>query len=151
MGAMAKLDFDELNATIRYVMFSTFAAEPGELGFDEEARAAVADETATFLKQQEDNGVVVRGIYDVAGLRADADFMFWTHAERIESLQATYNDFRRTTTLGRAVTPGVERRRPAPACGVQQEPHPGIPGRRGAGQLRLRLPLRAFAGLVSAA
>jgi chlorite dismutase len=92
---MAKLDFDELNATIRYVMFSTFAAEPGELGYDEETRAAVIDETATFLKQQE----------DVAGLRADADFMIWTHAERIEALQALYNDFRRTTTLGRAVSP----------------------------------------------
>ncbi|EUA54525.1 hypothetical protein I553_1533 [Mycobacterium xenopi 4042] len=49
--------------------------------------------------------MVVRGLYDVAGLRADADFMIWTHAERVEALQATYEDFRRTTTLGRACTP----------------------------------------------
>ena len=70
-----------------------------------EDRAAVIDETATFLKQQEDNGVVVRGLYDVAGLRADADFMIWTHAETVEALQATYADFRRTTTLGRASEP----------------------------------------------
>jgi len=49
--------------------------------------------------------VVVRGVYDVAGLRADADFMMWTHAETVEALQATYSDFRRTTTLGRATTP----------------------------------------------
>ena len=105
MGAMARLDYDELNATIRYVMFSAFAVEQGALGYDEDARAAVVDETATFLKQQEDNGVVVRGIYDVAGMRADADFMFWTHAERVESLQALYSDFRRTTTLGRATRP----------------------------------------------
>ena len=48
---------------------------------------------------------MVRGIYDVAGMRADADFMFWTHAERVESLQALYSDFRRTTTLGRATRP----------------------------------------------
>ncbi|BBZ34139.1 hydrogen peroxide-dependent heme synthase [Mycolicibacterium confluentis] len=99
---MARLDFDELNATIRYLMFSVFAVEQGALPED---RAAVIDETATFLKQQEDKGVVVRGIYDVAGLRADADFMFWTHAERIEDLQSTYSDFRRTTTLGRSSTP----------------------------------------------
>ena len=105
MGAMARLDYDELNATIRYVMFSAFAVEQGALGYDEDARAAVVDETATFLKQQEDNGVVVRGIYDIAGMRADADFMFWTHAERVESLQALYSDFRRTTTLGRATRP----------------------------------------------
>lgn len=63
------------------------------------------DEAATFLKQQEERGVVVRGLYDVAGLRADADFMIWTHAETIEALQATYSDFRRTTALGRASDP----------------------------------------------
>ena len=68
-------------------------------------RAEVIDETATFLKQQEDRGVVVRGLYDVAGMRADADFMIWTHAERVEDLQATYADFRRTTTLGQVSTP----------------------------------------------
>ena len=31
--------------------------------------------------------------------------MIWTHAERVEALQATYADFRRTTALGRASTP----------------------------------------------
>ena len=101
---MAKLDFDELNSTIRYLMFSVFSVKPGVLG-DDDARAALVDETATFLKHQEDNGVVVRGLYDVAGMRADADFMMWTHAENVEALQATYADFRRTTTLGRASTP----------------------------------------------
>ena len=99
---MAKLDYDTLNATVRYLMFSVFAVRPGALGED---RAAVVDETATFLKQQEERGVVVRGLYDVAGLRADADFMIWTHAETVEALQTTYSDFRRTTTLGRAATP----------------------------------------------
>ena len=105
MGVMAKLDYDTLNATVRYVMFSAFAVRPGVLGYEDESRAAVIDETATFLKQQEDSGVVIRGLYDVAGMRADADFMIWTHAERLEALQSTYSDFRRTTTLGRAVTP----------------------------------------------
>jgi chlorite dismutase len=99
---MARLDYDALNASVRYLMFSVFSVSPGQLGED---RAAVVDETATFLKQREEHGVVVRGLYDVAGLRADADFMIWTHAERVEALQATYEDFRRTTTLGRASTP----------------------------------------------
>jgi peroxiredoxin len=102
---MARLDFDTLNATIRYLMFSVFAVRPGQLGVEEGARDAVIDETATFLKRQEERGVVVRGLYDVAGLRADADFMMWTHAGTVEALQATYSDFRRTTTLGRATTP----------------------------------------------
>ena len=102
---MAKLDFDELNATIRYLMFSVFSVRPGELGRDGDDRAGVVEETATFFKTQEERGVVVRGLYDIAGMRADADFMVWTHADNVEALQATYSDFRRTTTLGRASTP----------------------------------------------
>ncbi|WP_099022766.1 hydrogen peroxide-dependent heme synthase [Mycolicibacterium palauense] len=102
---MARLDFDAINATVRYLMFSVFAVDPGVLPSDQADRDRIADETATFLKQQEDKGVVVRGLYDVAGMRADADFMFWTHAERVEDLQATYADFRRTTTLGRSSKP----------------------------------------------
>jgi chlorite dismutase len=31
--------------------------------------------------------------------------MVWTHADNVEALQATYSDFRRATTLGRASTP----------------------------------------------
>lgn len=99
------LDYHALNATVRYLMFSVFGARPGVLGCDEGVREEIVDETATFFKQQEDNGVVIRGLYDIAGLRADADYMIWTHAERLEALQATYSDFRRTTTLGRASTP----------------------------------------------
>ena len=41
----------------------------------------------------------------MAGMRADADFMMWTHAENVEALQATYAEFRRSTTLGRASNP----------------------------------------------
>ncbi|MBN3507817.1 MULTISPECIES: hydrogen peroxide-dependent heme synthase [Mycobacteriaceae] len=99
---MAKLDYDELNSTIRYLMFSVFAVSPGELG---DERTPVIDEATAFFKTQEERGVVVRGLYDVAGLRADADFMVWTHADNIEALQATYSDFRRTTALGRVSDP----------------------------------------------
>ena len=99
---MVRLDFDALNATLRYVMFSVFAVRPGVLG---DQREEAAHEISGFLTQQQERGVVVRGLYDVAGLRADADFMIWTHAERIEALQATYADFRRMTTLGRACSP----------------------------------------------
>jgi chlorite dismutase len=98
---MAKLDYDTLNSTTRYMMISVFAVNPGELGDD---RSEVIDDAATFLKQQEEKGVVVRGLYDVAGMRADADYMIWTHAPRIEDLQATYTGFRRTL-LGRVSEP----------------------------------------------
>lgn len=50
---MAKLDYDKLNATTRYMMISAFAVDPGELGDD---RADVIDDAATFLKQLEEKG-----------------------------------------------------------------------------------------------
>src|SRR4029450_13773306 len=48
--------------------------------------------------------VVVRGTYDVSGLRADADLMVWWHAPAIESLQATHQGLRRTAR-GRHLRP----------------------------------------------
>ncbi|WP_299574468.1 hydrogen peroxide-dependent heme synthase [uncultured Williamsia sp.] len=98
---MSRLDYAALNSTVRYLMFSVFAVRPGELPDD---RADVIAETREFVDKLETSGVVVRGLYDVAGMRADADFMIWWHAEHIEDLQRAYADFRRSTTLGRAST-----------------------------------------------
>ena len=102
MDAMSRLDYDELNSTIRYLMFSVFKVRPGELPED---RAKVRDDAAEFFNSLEDEGIVVRGVYDVSGLRADADFMIWWHAETIEELQAAYKRFRRETALGGACDP----------------------------------------------
>ena len=51
---MARLDYDALNSTLRYLMFSVFSVTPGVLGDD---RSAILDEAATFFKRQEDGGV----------------------------------------------------------------------------------------------
>jgi peroxiredoxin len=99
---VARLDYAELNSAIRYAMWSVFRVEPGRLG---DERAAVAGQLAEFLEALAGKGVTVRGVYDVAGLRADADFMVWWHADNVEALQAAYSDLRRTTALGRASTP----------------------------------------------
>jgi chlorite dismutase len=98
---MARLNYAELNDTIRYTTWTVFRAEPGRLGDD---RGTAATEAEEYLAGLEDKGVVVRGVYDVAGLRADADFMIWWHAEEIEQVQSAYSGFRRTA-LGRASTP----------------------------------------------
>ncbi|MFC5993272.1 hydrogen peroxide-dependent heme synthase [Pseudonocardia hispaniensis] len=99
---MARLNYNELNETIRYTMWSVFQVQPGRLGED---RAEAASQAEEFLDALAGKGVVVRGVYDVAGLRADADFMIWWHAENIEALQAAYADLRRATALGRASVP----------------------------------------------
>ena len=91
----------ELNQVIRYAMWSVFqVARP--LG--ESDRTALTDEFAGLLEQLAAKDVVVRGLYDVAGLRADADLMIWWHAENSDDLQQAYSAFRRTA-LGRACDP----------------------------------------------
>ena len=97
---MARLNYAELNDSIRYTMWSVFrAAKP--LGDDREPAATEARE---YLDGLADKGVEVRGVYDVAGLRADADYLIWWHAEEIEQLQTAYAGFRRTA-VGRASEP----------------------------------------------
>jgi hydrogen peroxide-dependent heme synthase len=90
----------ELNQVIRYTMWSVFRAR--SLG--DADRRAVAREVEDLLDQAAAKDITTRGLYDVAGLRADADFMFWWHAPSSEDLQETYRRFRRTA-LGRAAEP----------------------------------------------
>jgi len=96
-GKLAK----EINATIRYTMWSVFKLDV-PLGDDD--RAAEVAELEDLIAKLAADDVVVRGTYDVSGLRADADLMIWWHAPTADALQAAYNAFRRTAT-GRRMTP----------------------------------------------
>ncbi|WP_214107561.1 hydrogen peroxide-dependent heme synthase [Acrocarpospora catenulata] len=90
----------DLNNVIRYTMWSVFRLReplPGN-------RDGVAAEVGDLLAQAAEKDVVTRGAYDVAGFRADADYMFWWHAPSAEDLQEVYGRFRRTG-LGRLSEP----------------------------------------------
>jgi chlorite dismutase len=90
----------ELNSTIRYTMWSVFrAASPLPA-----LRADLANEVDALIEQLAVKDVVVRGTYDVSGLRADADIMIWWHAESPDALQEAYGLLRRTA-LGRHLEP----------------------------------------------
>ncbi|MGH3276668.1 MAG: hydrogen peroxide-dependent heme synthase [Streptosporangiaceae bacterium] len=67
-------------------------------------RAGLAAEVTELCEHGAGKGVITRGCYDVQGLRADADFMFWWVAESPDDLQEMYARFRRTA-LGRASEP----------------------------------------------
>jgi chlorite dismutase len=97
----AKPKARDLNQVIRYTMWSVFALEP-LLGDDD--RGEVADEVATLVDELEAQDVVLRGFYDLAGMRADADLMVWWHAESSDELQQAYHRLRRTR-LGRHLRP----------------------------------------------
>ena len=89
-------------APVRYVGYSVFRAATALPA--QEERAALAAEAREVLAELEGQGLVVRGIYDVAGLRADADLMIWWHAEDVTLLQKAYQKFRQTR-LGRHLEP----------------------------------------------
>ncbi|MDH6460370.1 peroxiredoxin [Micromonospora sp. A200] len=119
----------ELNASIRYTMWSVFRATSPLPAL----RENVTGEVEALFEELAGKDVVVRGLYDVAGLRADADLLIWWHSSSSDALQDAYLRFRRTT-LGRALTPvwsQMALHRPAefnkshiPAFLANEEPRP---------------------------
>ncbi|WP_372434908.1 hydrogen peroxide-dependent heme synthase [Myceligenerans salitolerans] len=115
-----KVDADAINATIRYTMFSVFSLTE-TLPRDESERKALVAEAEDEVwdggtpasgttpdagrdSARADGDLVVRGWYDVGGLRSDADLMLWTHGPTIEAVQGAYQRLR-ATTLGRYLEP----------------------------------------------
>jgi hydrogen peroxide-dependent heme synthase len=91
----------QINDTIRYTMWSVFRQDGPVSGAPEEAAQAALSEVAAAT---EGGDLEIRGWYDVAGLRADADLMVWWHAPTSETLQDAYHALRRSG-LGRSLTP----------------------------------------------
>ncbi|MEW2380619.1 hydrogen peroxide-dependent heme synthase [Micromonospora sp. NPDC047707] len=90
----------ELNATIRYTMWSVYRATSPLPSL----RENVTGEVEALFEELAGKDVTIRGTYDVSGLRADADLMIWWHSSSSDALQDAYQRFRRTA-LGRAMTP----------------------------------------------
>jgi peroxiredoxin len=97
----AKLKARELNDLIRYTVWSVFRVSD-RAGLDN--RDLVATEVAELTEQAAGKGIVTRGCYDLQGMRADADYMFWWIAPTSDELQEMYVNFRRTR-LGRVSEP----------------------------------------------
>ncbi|MBV9832388.1 MAG: chlorite dismutase family protein [Marmoricola sp.] len=95
----------ELNETIRYTMWSVFRLRdvlgPSDGDTDRTAEAAEVEELFAKLEAED---VTVRGLYEVSGLRADADLMVWWHAPTVEQVQSAYQQLRRTR-FGRRLDP----------------------------------------------
>jgi chlorite dismutase len=91
---------NELNATIRYTMWSVFKASTPLPSL----RDGLAGEVDALFEQLSGKDVTIRGTYDVSGLRADADVLIWWHSASPDALQEAYGLFRRTG-LGRHLTP----------------------------------------------
>lgn len=88
----------EINDMVRYTMWSVFRIR--DLFGPSADRTGEIAEVEALFKELDAADVVVRGVYDVAGMRADADLMIWWHAESSDELQDAYQRFR-STALGR--------------------------------------------------
>ncbi len=93
----------DLNQLIRYTMWSVFRVSD-RAALDLAGRENLAAELSELFEQAAGKEVTTRGCYDVQGLRADADLMFWWIAPTADDLQEMYARFRRTR-LGRACEP----------------------------------------------
>ncbi|MCI9889662.1 chlorite dismutase family protein [Micrococcales bacterium 31B] len=88
-------DLERINSETRFAFFSVFRAL--DLGAEIVDRGSLAAEVNAGLAELEAEGLVTRGWYDVAGLRADADLMVWWHAPTVEVLQRAYRALLKTT------------------------------------------------------
>jgi chlorite dismutase len=84
----------EINDTVRYTMWSVFRLSRPYGGDDR--RADEAAELGDLVAKLATQDVVVRGLYELSGLRADADVLVWWHAGTVERLQDAYQRLRRT-------------------------------------------------------
>jgi len=90
----------EINAQIVYTAFAVYS-RAGDL--DAPAEKAT-NELVELVDDLTEQGVTIRGFYDVSALRANADLMVWWHASTAEALQSAARSLRRTT-VGRALSP----------------------------------------------
>jgi hydrogen peroxide-dependent heme synthase len=101
MSESAQPKARDLNQLVRYTMWSVFRLDE-PLG--DADRGPFAAEVTDLFGELAGKDVVVRGTYDIGGLRADADLMVWWHAPAADDLQEAYHRLRRTA-LGRRLAP----------------------------------------------
>ena len=88
-----------------YTVFAVFRKDPARPDdLDGHDVPRFVRELDDMIGLVEDEDVVVRGIYDVSGLRADADVMLWLHGPTAEGLQWALRELRRAR-LFRALLP----------------------------------------------
>ncbi len=82
----------EINETIRFTSWTVF-----RLSHLTDQPENCTEELLEILAKAESQDVTLRGIYDLSGMRANADLMFWFHAPRAEQIQSVLREIRRST------------------------------------------------------
>lgn len=78
--------------TLHFTVWAVMART--EVREHDDAAAAAFEAAAAGL-----DGVTLRGVYDVSGMRENADLMLWLHGDSFEGLQSALRTLRRTDLL----------------------------------------------------
>lgn len=87
---------NETQPGIGYALWAIFARP---VGAGTGAAAAAESTLPEAIEALTAGGVTLRGIYDVSGLRSDADVMLWLTGDDAQRLQAALRSLRRTAPL----------------------------------------------------
>ncbi len=96
----AELDQTTDDPKVRYTGYFVYRRTKG-VG---PGSASAADELTALTSDLAAQDVVTRGMYDLTGMRADADLLVWWHAPTAEALQAAARALR-STAVGGCLTP----------------------------------------------
>lgn len=89
----------EESATSWFTTYTVFARTPDAPAKSEAETTRDSQEFATLVDTLQNAGVTVRGLYDVSGMRAEADIMVWMWSKSPEALQDAIRQIRRSGLL----------------------------------------------------
>lgn len=89
----------EESATSWFTTYTVFARTPDAPAKSEAENKRDSEEFGNLVDSLQNAGVTVRGLYDVSGMRAEADIMVWMWSKSPEALQDAIRQIRRSGLL----------------------------------------------------
>lgn len=99
MTATSHVVRGEESATSWFTTYTIFARNQDAPTKSEAETRSDNDKFASLIETLENDGVTVRGLYDVSGMRAEADIMVWMWSKSPEALQDAIRKVRRSGLL----------------------------------------------------
>lgn len=90
---------EQAEETLYWAVWSVYARDHGRTALTAAEEAPAVEEFDALVAALAEEGVIVRGTYDVSGQRNDADVMLWLHGDDPQALQSALRRVRRTALM----------------------------------------------------